>query len=68
VVVDGVPLYSEVIGGEDAGGLSYEVPATVEVDSVVDFVLDAHEGADHHDLTRFTAVIEIDEQPLSSAD
>jgi hypothetical protein len=31
---------------------------SVVVGSNVDFVLDAHDGSDHHDLTRFTSVIE----------
>jgi hypothetical protein len=61
VVIDGLQLYTALIGGEDAAGLSYEVKATVHIGSNVDFVLDPHEGADHHDLTRFTAVIEIDQ-------
>jgi hypothetical protein len=56
--VDGIEVYSVVIGGEDAGGLSYEAVGNVEINSTVDFILDPHEGADHHDLTRFTAVIE----------
>lgn len=58
VVVDGVELYSAPIGGEDAAGLSYEVTAHVDVGSTVDFVLDPRDGDDHHDLSRFTAVIE----------
>jgi hypothetical protein len=63
VVIDGLQLYTTFIGGEDGGGLSYEVKATVHVGSKVDFVLDPHEGADHHDLSRFTAVIEVDQEP-----
>jgi hypothetical protein len=64
VVIDGLQLYTTFIGGEDAGGLSYEVRATVSLGSKLDFVLDPHEGRDHHDLTRFTAVIEIDQEPV----
>lgn len=59
ILVDNVEIYSTLIGGEDAAGVSYETPpATVRVDSTVDFVLDPLESDDHHDLTRFTAVIE----------
>jgi len=57
VVVDGVPIYEAFIAGTDGGGLAYDVAATVQVGSTVDFVLDPHESTDHHDLTRFTAVI-----------
>jgi hypothetical protein len=58
VVVDGVELFSKSISGEDAGGLSYDVPANLMVGSTVDFVLGPHESSDHHDLTRFTGIIE----------
>jgi hypothetical protein len=58
VYVDGNQRYTTPIGGEDGGGLSYEVTATVQVGSTVDFVLDPHENDDHHDLTRFTSVLE----------
>ena len=58
ILVDQLEVYSVSIGGEDAAGLSYEVNAAVRVGSTVDLVLDAHEGSDHHDLSRFTAVIE----------
>jgi hypothetical protein len=58
VIVDGAVLYSAFIGGEDGGGLSYEVDARLDVGSKVDFVLDPHESSDHHDLTRFTGIIE----------
>ncbi len=64
VVIDGLQLYTTFIGGEDGGGLSYEVRATVHIGSNVDFVLDPHEGADHHDLSRFTAVIEVDQDTM----
>jgi len=57
VYVDGVERYATFIGGEDGGGLSYEVFASLKRGSTVDFVLDAHDGDDHHDLSRFTAVI-----------
>jgi hypothetical protein len=57
VYVDGLQVYSTPIAGSDGGGLSYEIPTTLQVGSHVDFVLDPHEGNDHHDLTRFTAVI-----------
>jgi len=63
VYVDGMQRYSAFIGGEDGGGLSYEVMASLHVGSTVDFVLDPHEGADHHDLSRFTAVIARSEAP-----
>jgi hypothetical protein len=58
IVVDGVELDSFVVGAEDTGGWSYEVPAHVNVGSTVDFVLDPFESNDHHDLTRFTGIIE----------
>lgn len=58
IFVDGVEVYRMFIAGDDAGGLSYEAGASVDIGSTVDFVLDAHEGNDYHDLTRFTAVIE----------
>jgi hypothetical protein len=64
IVVDGVQIYTTFIGGEDGGGLSYEVTATVQVGSTVDLVLDPHQGADHHDLSRFTAVIERHQEPV----
>jgi hypothetical protein len=57
VVVDGVVLDSYFVGGQDAGGWSYELPASLALGSKVDFVLDPHDSSDHHDLTRFTAVI-----------
>jgi hypothetical protein len=57
VYVDGKSMYSTTIGGEDGGGLSYDFPATLQVGSFVDFVLDPHESDDRHDLTRFTGVI-----------
>ena len=57
VYVDGVSLYTTFIGGEDGGGLSYEVKAMLHRGSTVDFVLDPHEGSDHDDLSRFTGVI-----------
>jgi hypothetical protein len=37
--------------------LSYEVAASLKLGSSVDFVLDPHDGDDHSDLSRFTAVI-----------
>jgi hypothetical protein len=57
VYVDGLPVYTTPLDGNDGGGLSYEITTTLQVGSNVDFVLDPHEGHDHHDLTRFTAVI-----------
>ncbi len=63
VVIDGDEIYTVFIGGEDGGGLSYDLQAIVDIGSSVDLVLDAHEGSDHHDLSRFTAVIERDETP-----
>jgi hypothetical protein len=57
VVVDGTVLGSYFVGGQDAGGWSYKLPASVKLGSKVDFVLDPHDSSDHHDLTRFTAVI-----------
>jgi hypothetical protein len=57
VYVDGVQVYTTPIDGDDAGGLSYDITTTLQVGSNVDFVLDPHEGHDHHDLSRFTAVI-----------
>lgn len=65
VYVDGLQLYTTPIGGEDGGGLSYEVPATLVLGSSIDFVLDPHENDDHHDLSRFTSVIERAERALS---
>ncbi len=57
VYVDASLRYTAFIGGDDGGGLSYEVAATLQLGSAVDFVLDPHEGDDHHDLSRFTGVI-----------
>ena len=58
VYVDGgAPRYNTLIGGEDGGGRAYEVVASLQVGSTVDFVLDPHEGDDHHDLSRFTGII-----------
>jgi hypothetical protein len=58
VEVDGVEQYSSFVAGDDSAGLSYEVVTRVELGSAVDFALDPHEGSDHHDLTRFTGIIE----------
>jgi hypothetical protein len=58
IVVDGAELDRFRVGAEDAGGWSYEVPAQLKVGSTVDFVLDPFESNDHHDLTRFTGIIE----------
>jgi hypothetical protein len=57
VYVDGVQVYTATIDGDDQAGVIYEVRASVRVGSTVDFVLDPREGADHHDLSRFTGVI-----------
>lgn len=57
VYVDGERIYNTFIAGDDGGGRAYRVVATLQVDSTVDFVLDPHEGADHHDLSRFTGII-----------
>jgi hypothetical protein len=57
IYVDGERVYSKFIGGDDAGGVAYKVIASVNVGSNVDFVLDPHEGDDHHDLSRFTGII-----------
>jgi hypothetical protein len=57
VYVDGVERYTTFIAGDDAGGRRYVIVATLSLGSTVDFVLDSHEGADHHDLTRFTGII-----------
>jgi hypothetical protein len=61
VYVDGTLLLTQLIGGQDGAGLSYEVKATLRQGSTVDFVLDPHEGDDHHDLSRFTGIIARDE-------
>lgn len=61
VYVDGASLYTKFIGAQDGGGLSYEVKTTLHVGSTVDFVLDPHEGNDHHDLSRFTGIVARDE-------
>jgi hypothetical protein len=61
IYVDGTQLYTAFVGGEDGGGLSYRVPATLQLGSTVDFVLDPHEGDDHHDLSRFTAIVARDD-------
>lgn len=64
VYVDGVQLYTTFIAGNDGGGRSYKVVAALHVGSTVDFVLDPHEGADHHDLSRFTGiVVRVDQGP-----
>jgi hypothetical protein len=57
VYVDGVLLYTAFVGGDDGGGLSYEVAASLKLASTVDFVLDPHDSDDHHDLSRFSGVI-----------
>lgn len=61
VYVDGTLLFTQYIGGQDGGGLSYEVKAMLHEGSTVDFVLDPHDGDDHHDLTRFTGVVARDD-------
>lgn len=57
IYVDGVLLFNQFIEGDDGAGIGYRLSAAVQVDSTIDFVLDPHLGADHHDLTRFTATI-----------
>lgn len=64
VYVDGVELYSAFIAGTDGPGHTYELRSSVRVGSTVDFVLDPHEGADAHDLSRFTGVITRDAPPV----
>lgn len=64
VYVDGVELYSAFIAGNDGPGHTYELRSSVRVGSTVDFVLDPHEGADAHDLSRFTGVITRDAPPV----
>jgi hypothetical protein len=61
VYVDGTLLFTQYVGGQDGGGLSYEVKAMLHVGSTVDFVLDPHDGDDHHDLTRFTGIVARDD-------
>jgi len=64
VFVDGTQRYETFIAGDDAGGRAYKLVATLEVGSTVDFVLDPHDGADHHDLSRFTGIIvRVDQGP-----
>jgi hypothetical protein len=57
VYVDGAQLYTTFIAGDDSAGRIYEVVAALRVGSTVDFVLDPHEGADPHDLSRFTGIV-----------
>jgi hypothetical protein len=57
IYVDGKEVYKTFIAGDDGGGRSYEVRKMLKIDSNVDFVLDPHEGDDHHDLSRFTGII-----------
>jgi len=57
VYVDGTQLYTTFIAGDDSAGRIYDVVAALRVGSTVDFVLDPHDGADHHDLSRFTGII-----------
>jgi hypothetical protein len=57
VFVDGKQRYSTFIAGDDGAGRFYKFVSPLNVGSTVDFVLDPHEGADHHDLTRFTGII-----------
>jgi hypothetical protein len=61
VYVDQTLLFTQYIAGQDGGGLSYEVKAMLHEGSTVDFVLDPHDGDDHHDLTRFTGIIARDD-------
>lgn len=57
VYVDAVLRYDTFIAGDDGGGRVYEFVAALQVGSTVDFVLDPHEGDDHHDLSRFTGIV-----------
>lgn len=57
IFVDGVERYSQQLDPVDGGGVAYALETDVRVGSTIDFVLDPFEGDDHHDLTRFTAVI-----------
>lgn len=61
VYADGTLLFTQFIGAQDAGGSSYEVKAMLRKGSTVDFVLDPHDGDDHHDLSRFTGIIARDD-------
>jgi hypothetical protein len=56
VYVDRKQFYSTPIARDDGGGRIYQVNVTLQLDSKVDFVVDA-DGPDSHDLTRFTAII-----------
>jgi hypothetical protein len=60
VYVDGVQLFTGFLAADDGAGYSYELTATLQLGSTVDFVLDPHESEDHHDLSRFTAIIVAD--------
>jgi hypothetical protein len=62
VYVDGALLFTQYVSGQDGGGLSYEVKTMLHEGSTVDFVLDPHDGDDHHDLTRFTGIIARDDR------
>jgi hypothetical protein len=56
ILVDGVPVYSQLIEGTDTVGVQYTVNTTVSVGSVVDFAIQPG-ASDCNDHARFTAMI-----------
>src|SRR3989304_4654243 len=58
ILVDGVIVWSQDIAYNDSTGVSYEVNATVNVDSIVDFVISpGNNGSEAYDTSDFTATI-----------
>jgi len=58
ILVDGTPVYSQLIEGSDPEGVHYTVNANVSVGSVVDFAVQPG-ASDCNDHARFTATITI---------
>ncbi|HHT9123297.1 MAG TPA: hypothetical protein ACFYEF_10560 [Candidatus Wunengus sp. YC63] len=58
ILVDGVNVWSQDIAYNDSTGVTYEINATVNVDSIVDFVISPGEnGNEAYDTSDFTATI-----------
>ncbi len=58
ISVDGINVWSQDIAYNDSTGVSYEVNATVNVDSIVDFVISpGNNGNEAYDTSYFTATI-----------
>lgn len=56
LIADGVELLSHTLAWDDGVGVTYEVPLTVHVGSIIDLCVDAN-GVDYFDGTMFTMTV-----------